>query len=164
MKPSTLAVVLAAVLPAACGFHLRGAAALPFDNLYIAAPSQSALGAELKRSIRVGSHTKLVDDQKKADAILEIAGEAKEKDIASFNAKGQAREYELRYRLTIHVHDGKGHDILPPTPLVTQRDISYNDSQVLAKESEETLLYRDMQSDLVQQVLRRLASIHASKG
>jgi len=30
---------------------------------------------------------------------------------------------------------------------------------VLAKESEEALLYRDMQSDLVQQILRRLAAI-----
>jgi LPS-assembly lipoprotein len=30
---------------------------------------------------------------------------------------------------------------------------------VLAKEAEESLLYRDMQSDLVQQLMRRLAAI-----
>ncbi|MFN0162016.1 MAG: LPS assembly lipoprotein LptE, partial [Burkholderiales bacterium] len=34
----------------------------------------------------------------------------------------------------------------------------FNDTQVLAKESEEALLYRDMQTDMVQQVLRRLAA------
>jgi len=30
---------------------------------------------------------------------------------------------------------------------------------VLAKEAEEALLYRDMQSDVVQQVMRRLAAV-----
>jgi LPS-assembly lipoprotein len=36
--------------------------------------------------------------------------------------------------------------------------VSYDDTQVLAKESEEQLLFRDMQSDMVQQILRRLAA------
>ena len=37
------------------------------------------------------------------------------------------------------------------------RDISFND-QVLAKEAEEVLLYRDMQTDMVQQIVRRLSA------
>ena len=72
-----------------------------------------------------------------------------------------AREYVLRYRLSIRVYDGKGHDYLASTPLYAERDISYNDSLVLTKESEEALLYRDMQNDLVQQILRRLSAIPA---
>ncbi len=149
-----LGVLLAAAL-AGCGFHLRGVAALPFERLYVAIP---------RRTIRIGTSTRVVENQKDAEAVLEVTGEAREKEIASFNAQGQAREYELRYRLSIRVHDGKGHEFLPATPLLAQRDISYNDSQVLAKETEEALLYRDMQSDLVQQVLRRLAAIPAHAG
>jgi LPS-assembly lipoprotein len=158
-----LGVLLAAAL-AGCGFHLRGVAALPFERLYVAIPPASTLGAELRRTIRIGTSTRVVENQKDAEAVLEVTGEAREKEIASFNAQGQAREYELRYRLSIRVHDGKGHEFLPATPLLAQRDISYNDSQVLAKETEEALLYRDMQSDLVQQVLRRLAAIPAHAG
>jgi LPS-assembly lipoprotein len=36
--------------------------------------------------------------------------------------------------------------------------VSFNDAQVLAKEAEEQLLFRDMQNDMVQQILRRLAA------
>ncbi len=52
-----------------------------------------------------------------------------------------------------------GVDLIPETELRQQRDVSYNESQALAKESEEALLYRDMQSDLVQQLMRRLAVV-----
>jgi LPS-assembly lipoprotein len=156
-------VLLAAAL-AGCGFHLRGVSALPFERLYVSTPASSTLGAELRRTIRIGTSTRVVDEEKEAEATLEVTGEAREKEIASFNAQGQAREYELRYRLSIRVRDGKGHEFLPTTPLIARRDISYNDSQVLAKETEEALLYRDMQSDLVQQVLRRLAAIPAHAG
>ena len=39
------------------------------------------------------------------------------------------------------------------------RDVSYNETQALAKEAEEALLMRNMQSDMVQQLLRRLAAV-----
>jgi LPS-assembly lipoprotein len=42
---------------------------------------------------------------------------------------------------------------------VLKRDISFNESQVMAKEHEEAMLYRDMQSDVVRQVLRRLSAL-----
>ena len=50
-------------------------------------------------------------------------------------------------------------DLIPETELLQQRDISFNESAVLAKESEENLLYRDMQTDIVQQLMRRLAAV-----
>ena len=43
-----------------------------------------------------------------------------------------------------------------------RRDITFNDNQTLAKESEELLLYRDMQVDAVQQIIRRMSVIHVS--
>ena len=67
------------------------------------------------------------------------------------------REFQLIYRVSYRVHDGKGREFIPPGDVVLRRDITYNDSQVLAKEQEEILLVRDMQSDAVQQLLRRLS-------
>jgi LPS-assembly lipoprotein len=43
--------------------------------------------------------------------------------------------------------------------ITLNRDISYNETGALSKESEEGLLYRDMENDLVLQVQRRLAAI-----
>ncbi|MGH8634502.1 MAG: LPS assembly lipoprotein LptE [Burkholderiales bacterium] len=37
-----------------------------------------------------------------------------------------------------------------------KRAYAFNDSQVLSKESEEALLYKDMRGDAVRQVVRRL--------
>jgi LPS-assembly lipoprotein len=42
-------------------------------------------------------------------------------------------------------------------------DITLNDSDILAKESEEQILFRDMQADMVQQLLRRLSSARPAR-
>ena len=47
---------------------------------------------------------------------------------------------------------------MPLTSITLTRDITFADTDVLAKESEEQLLFRDMQSDMVQQIMRRLAA------
>jgi len=153
---AALVVVLAL---SACGFKMRGARTLPFTTIYLSAGNNNALSAELARNIRVGTSTKVVTERTGASAVLDILGEARDREILSLSAQGRAREYTLRYRLSFKVHDGKGHDFIPATEIAVQRDISFNESEVLAKESEEALLYRDMQSDLVQQILRRLAAV-----
>ena len=74
---------------------------------------------------------------------------------------GQVREFQLRIRLKFKVRTPQGKELIAETELLQQRDISFNESAVLAKEQEEALLYRDMQTDLVQQLMRRLAAIKA---
>jgi LPS-assembly lipoprotein len=155
------AILLLGLVCAACGFQLRGQAKLPFETLYVAIPDISPLGIELKRNIIAGTSTKLVRNQAEAQAILDVASEERGKSILSFDTSGKVREYQLRYRLSFRVHDAQGRDYLPQSEIRITRDISFNDSQVLAKESEELILYRDMQGDMVQQVLRRLAAAPA---
>ncbi|HXF44511.1 MAG TPA: LPS assembly lipoprotein LptE [Burkholderiaceae bacterium] len=160
-----LLVVFAFAL-SACGFKLRGARELPFATIYLSSGTDTPLGAELARNLRAGTSTIVVADRGRADAVLEIVDERREREILSLNAQGRAREYTLRLRLSFRLHDGKGRELIPLTELAVVRDISYNEAQVLAKESEEALLYRDMQSDIVQQILRRLAATRpdATKG
>ena len=141
----------------ACGFHLRGSVAMPFDTLYIP-NAKGGIALELKRNIEAGTNVKVVDDPKAADAILELSGELREKIILSLTGTGRVNEFRLRYRVNYRVHDGKGKDFVPVNTVTLLRDISFNDADVLAKESEELLLYRDMQTDMVQQILRRLSA------
>ena len=150
--------VLLALLLAACGFQLRGAQPLPFSSLYIGTAEGSELGAALKRNIRALGSTRLTDAPQEAQAILTIIGEARERNILSLSGTGRVREFQLRYRFAYRVHDLKGREFIPPTEIVLVRDISFSDERVLAKEQEEALLYRDMQNDMVQQVMRRLAA------
>jgi LPS-assembly lipoprotein len=156
-----LAIAVFGLVTAACGFQLRGQASLPFETLYVAIPDISPLGTELKRNIIAGTRTKLVRNQAEAQAILSVTSEVRSKSILSFDTGGRVRELQLRYVLSFRVHDAKGRDYLPPSEIRITRDVSYNDTQVLAKESEEQLLFRDMQGDMVQQILRRLAAAPA---
>lgn len=156
-----LAIVVLGLLTAACGFQLRGQAKLPFETLYVAIPQISELGTELKRNIIAGTHTRLVNDPAQAQAILDLISEDRGKSILSFDTSGRVREFQLRYRISFRVRDARGLDYLPQSEIRLTRDISFNDAQVLSKESEELLLFRDMQSDMVQQILRRLAAAPA---
>jgi LPS-assembly lipoprotein len=151
-----LTVVLLAAL-AGCGFQLRGSATLPFDTVYVPGAS-GGIALDLKRNIQAGTNAKVVDDPKKAQAVLEFTREVREKVILSLTGTGAVREFELRYLVSFRVHDSKGKDYVPTSTIQLTRDVTFNDAEVLAKESEEQLLYRDMQSDMVQQIMRRLAA------
>jgi LPS-assembly lipoprotein len=156
-----LFVIVAAL--AGCGFQLRGTAALPFDTLYVPPANSPGVALDLKRNIQSGTRTVVVDDPKRAEAILEFAQETREKEILSLAATGRVREFQLRYRVGFRVHDGKGNEFVPLSTVQLTRDVTFNDSEVLAKESEEALLYRDMQVDMVQQIMRRLAAAQRPK-
>src|SRR6266705_3002825 len=147
---AAFACVLAALL-AACGFHLRGRAELPFETLHI--PGNNPLVVELKRNVAATSKARLVDKPDDAQAVLGFTQELRDKIILSFSSAGRVSEYQLRYRVGFRVTDAKGAQVYLPTS-----DMAYSDAQVLAKETEEALLYRDMQRDMVQQIIRRLVA------
>lgn len=146
----------------ACGFKLRGSSSeanLPFKTLFITVADTSPLGVELKRNIRANGGTEIVTNAEDAQARLEVLSEVRDRVIQSLNSQGRIRQYTLFYRFSFRVVAKDNTVLLPPTEIVLKRDISFNESQVLAKELEEGSLYRDMQSDLVQQIIRRVAAI-----
>jgi LPS-assembly lipoprotein len=70
---------------------------------------------------------------------------------------GRVREYQLNYRVSLRAYDSKQQEWVPADEIVLQRYLSYDNTQILAKEMEETVLYQDMRTDAVQQILRRLS-------
>lgn len=153
-----LLIVLATLLLSACGFHLRGAYSLPFDTLLIALPDASELRAVIKRNIEASTQTRIVTEIKDARAGLLVLGDVPVKRILSLNSAGRVREYQLTRTFTFKVIDAKGREYLPQSTIVISRDMTFDDAAVLAKEAEEVLLWRDIQNDLVQQLMRRLAA------
>ena len=153
------------VLLSACGFHLRGSNGsfmLPFATMYIGLPETSPLAIDLKRYIRAIGSTEVVDTKDGADAILDVLTDPERnrtKTILSLNSNGRVSEYQLGYSINFRVLDKAGNQLLAPTTISLNRPITFNESQVLAKETEEAQLYRDMRNDLVQQIMRRLAAI-----
>ena len=151
-----LAVLTALV--AGCGFQLRGAYSLPYESLYVAGADYSPVIAGLKRAIRASGSARLADTAQDAQATFMPTIEAKDTVTLSYSSSGRAREKRLRYLYGYRVVDGKGRDLVLPSQVELYRDLTYADSDVLAKTQEEELLWRDMESDLVQQLMRRLAA------
>ena len=161
---TSLVMVMLAVILSACGFQMRGSNGqyhMPFQSIYLGFPENSPMGVELRRNLRGADAVTVVDDAAKADAKLDVLSETRGRTILSLNSQGRVREYLLTYTLVFKVRDGKDGELLPPTEITLKRSIAFNENQTLAKESEEVLLYRDMQSDLVQQILRRLTALKA---
>jgi len=146
-----------ALVLAGCGFRLRGTAEVPFETLYVPSAT-SGIALDLKRNIQAGTKARVVDDPSKADAVLQFTEETRQKEILSLTGTGRVREFQLRYRVGFRVHDGKGVEYVPTNTIQLTRDVTFNDAEILAKEQEEQLLFRDMQIDMVQQILRRLAA------
>lgn len=157
-----LLLVILAISLSACGFQLRGTSSLPFETIYIP-KADSGVALDLKRNILGGSRTRVVDDPKAAQALLDLSGETKFRNILSLSGAGRVRELQLVYRVNLRVHDGRGNEFVPVTTLSITRDLTYNDTDVLAKEAEEAAIYREMQTDLVQQILRRLSAAQPAR-
>jgi LPS-assembly lipoprotein len=151
-------IVVASLLLSACGFHLRGAYSLPFDTLYIGLPESAELHAIIKRNVEASTQTRIVDDAKNAQATLQILGDVQVKNILSLNSAGRVREYQLVRNFSFKVVGSKGAEFLAPSTISLSREMTFDDAAVLSKEAEEVLLWRDIQNDLVQQLLRRLAA------
>ncbi|MBA3773299.1 MAG: hypothetical protein H0X13_12675 [Ramlibacter sp.] len=149
----------AALVLAGCGFALRQAPTFAFATIYIA--TTSPVGRELGRSIGNGDSVKVIQSgaADAAQVVLDVLAEQREKVVVGLNASGQVREFQLRSRFKFKLRTPQGKELIPETELLQQRDISFNESAVLAKEAEESLLYRDMQTDIVQQLMRRLAAV-----
>ncbi|MDE2048083.1 MAG: hypothetical protein KGJ44_06725 [Betaproteobacteria bacterium] len=153
------ALGLAVPLLAACGFHLRGSSSFAFKTIFLGFAEASPLGNELKRTIAAGSDTRVVDNPTQAQAVMDVLADTREKVVLGTNASGQVREFQLRMRVSFRLRTPQGAMLIPDADLLATRDVAFNETAVLAKDAEEQLLYRSMQTDLVQQVMRRLAAV-----
>jgi LPS-assembly lipoprotein len=142
-----------------CGFKVVGPPELPFQTLYVAAPDYSSFGAEFRRYVASGGKTRLTSNPKEAQAVLDILGETREVQILSLTSAGRVAEYLLRYRVTFRLRDSGSTDLIAPSEITLQRDLTYDNDATLAKENEQEFLFQDMRNDAMEQLLRRLAAV-----
>ena len=145
-----------------CGFELRRAPELRFRSIQLTGfPPRSPLADELRTSINSSKTTLAVETAAQAQVVFEAITDARERSVVAITAAGQVRELQLRARLNFRLRTPSGKELIPATEILLSRDMSYSESAALAKEQEEAQLFRAMQSDIVAQVMRRLAAVQA---
>ena len=145
---------------AGCGFQLRSSQTFAFQTLAVTPERNGLVAADLIRYFGKAIVPMVpVRGSEPPQVIVDILQEVRDKNVVGINASGQVREFQLRLRLQFRMRLPDGRELIGPTEIFQQRDISFNESVVLAKEAEEVLLFRDMQNDILQQLLRRLAAV-----
>lgn len=146
------------LLLAGCGFELRRPPQMPFQRLAMAGfTPRSPLAEALRRALAPGVEVKPQPAQ--AQVVLHALADERGSSIVAQTSAAQVRELRLRLKFGFRAETPAGRELIAPTELLLTRDMSYSETAALAKEQEEQELYRVMQSDVVQQVLRRLAAI-----
>jgi LPS-assembly lipoprotein len=153
-----VAVVAISAMLSACGFELRGSYELPYRTIYVTSTGSSVVAGQIRREL-TDTKTRLLPSAKDADAALTILEERRDRQILSLSGAGRVREYELRMKVTYRFVDGKGETIIPTSEIELKRTFAYDDTRVIAKQQEETMLYQDMERDATGQILRRMIAV-----
>ncbi|RDU94802.1 LPS assembly lipoprotein LptE [Trinickia dinghuensis] len=159
IRRSFLALVCGTAMLAACGFQLRGQENYAFKRLAIVG-APPVVAARLTRMIEGGSDTVVVASPTNADAILTL-NEGRGQRQLTLSLAGAIEEYELDYSLGYTLTGTDGTLLIAPSAIELNRALSYNTQYATAKATEADLLYADMQNDAVDQLTRRLATVHS---
>lgn len=153
---------------AGCGFQLRKPPKLAFETVRSPGGFATPVALELRRALEqagvrvLGPEPARVPDApapESPDVVLDVLVDQRERAVVGITATGQVRELQLRTRFRFRLRSAEGADLIDDSELLQTRDISFTETAVLGKEAEEALMYKDMQTDIVSQVLRRLSFV-----
>lgn len=150
-------LVLLLCLLSACSFHLRGQAGMPFQSIFLVAPDvNSPFVNELRRNLQANK-VLIASSAEQADLVLDIASEVSDRQPLTLGGSGRVNEYQLGLRVALRAYDKEQREWMPSEEILLYRNLTYDDTMILAKESEANLLNQSMRSDMVQQIIRRLS-------
>lgn len=154
-----------------CGFQLRRQHEMAFRSIQLSGFSGiSPLATELARALEANG-VNVVESTLQATQAASAAQvpvthvefvalqDTRDTLVSAKTAFGQVRTMTARSILRFEVRRGDGSVLLPASDVSLVRDLSYNERDALAKQDESEALTRAMQTDIVNQVMRRLAAI-----
>ena len=154
---ATLALAAAALL-AACGFHRRIPQPLNYERIALSGfADRSTMADEIRRALPSSAH--IVSNVLESQVVIEAIEDTQKTTVEASTAFGQVRELELHVKLRYRVLDPNGVELLPLADMERFRDMTYDEKDALAKDTELKALYRDMQSDMALQLVRVLSAV-----
>ena len=187
LKKGGMAVgLLAAVSLSGCGWRIRGAGYnFGFKRIMVLAPGQgpvvdrslseeertkmggemaqaiagSGLAERLRRELKTRYRLQLVSRTAEAEVVCRVLQINQQRLVVGFSGSGRPREIELRTAVTFRVEDPLGRSLIATDTIELRRAISVSESEVLSTDDAEKFQISAMEEDILQQILRRLATI-----
>lgn len=153
-----IALGLLVLLLASCGFHVRGEVKLSpalsrvkVDPVDLNSPLKRDLEAALTRA-----GATLVAD----GAVVKLPTMQLATEPLTVGRTARVKEYRVRFKVELVILGADGKELLAKTPIELTRDYSFDEQQALGAQAEEELLKKELERDMVQQILRRLETVH----
>jgi LPS-assembly lipoprotein len=148
---------------AGCGFHRRTAQPLSYERIALSGfADRSTMADEIRRALPSTAH--IVANVLESQVVIEALEDTQKTTVEASTAFGQVRELELHVKLRYRVIDPNGTELLPLADIERFRDLTYDEQNALAKDTEQKALYRDMQSDMAYQLVRVLSAVGKPTG
>jgi LPS-assembly lipoprotein len=145
---------------AGCGFHLQGNQPLPkaFAYTYIDAKNEQTDFVQDLRKALIAAGSKVIRTQGSSGVTIDVHDDELTEHVISVSARNIPTEYELTYSVKFSVVSG-GKTLIDNETISASRDISFDETKLLAKEREQEILREALAHDLVALVMRRLAAL-----
>ena len=125
---------------------------------YVQATDMQTDFAQSLRKALLTSGSRPPSDKKTASSIVNILEDTVVRRTLSVSAQNKPNEYEITYTVRFSVTAGD-QELLAPQDISATRSYSFDETRLLAKEHEESILRQAMAHDLADRVIRQLSSL-----
>jgi len=158
-------ICLALVLLTACGFTPRGSISgtTDFGAIFVDAARDVPIAALLQQEIE-DNNLNLIRNRDQANILIRLTQETQTQRILSLQSTGRVSEYELRHSVNLLVVQGENNAIARYDPdqrantVTVLREYTYDDTGVLGKEDEASILRNEMRKELARHLMLRVVA------
>lgn len=144
----------------ACGFHLRGEGALPdiMAVTYIQGKKPFDTLNDDFRDALEGRGARVTENRDEATAVLRILENRNEKDVLTVDIGGKVQEILIRQTIRFVVATPDNQPLVERQTVTLSRDFVFNKDDILAKARESDLISSELQRDIVNLAMQRIAA------
>ena len=162
-RAAWLALTAVTLLVSACGFQLRNwELAGGYESIGLATTGSQPIAATLERALQQ-TGVQYVSAKENPELLVELHDSREDLRTATVGVNARTAEFELTTGVNFSIKARDGALLSPPRWAQSRRVYQLDRGNLVGSSEEQALLRREMQSDLVQQIMRTLSAITREK-
>jgi len=163
MPARVLVLIALALALAGCGFQLRGSDLRSSVARRTWTPRHGT-ATRSRCGLRWSARAAEVLDAPTAEAlVIDLIDERRDRRSISVSESAVAAEYEVIVGVRYGVRDGAGSQLIEPQWLERERVYRADRDNILGSSEERALLEREMQNELIQQIIRSVDALASAR-